>query len=674
MADEPGVIDETFPRNLGDFQLLRQIGQGGMGMVYEAIQLKLDRRVAIKVLSDRLSKDQEFLARFRREAKSAAAINHPNIVQVYDIGEEDGIYFFAMEYADGENLGQRLKRSSKLSVDEGLELITRVAEALNEARSKNIIHRDVKPENIMITSRGAVKLADLGLAKMLTEEMDVTMTGMGLGSPYFMAPEQAEDARRVDHRADIYSLGITLLTVLTGHRPYTGNSPYSVVLAHAQQPLPTGHDLGTDLPAGIEALIQKMAAKKPEDRYQDYESLMADVNALKGDSTAVISGTPVSQPAPIVTDSSAYASDPSAFDETLAESAVQFTTDVTRPGMPSHSATANSSQQIAAARTRKWNYAIFAITLLLLAFFALDFFKHHEIKHDHADNADNPTAGQIPQPVPPTAGGAGQGEPELTQLFPGPPGERGFKGPPNRQGMGNGPRGQNGDGPGQGSRPPPASVDIIHPGPLGHRQFRNPMQPFPPPNHYGLTGDTFEVLYPQAIEYSKTNPTNYRGIVERFEQVWQAVQTPEERSKVEQQVTIWVSRMTTGVQDEIKKRTAAMQPLLTAKNYSGAYFSWADFPMELRGFKFDAMVWSALTNAIPAAELDKIAPPQSQLGQGSRPGFGPPGRPGGQGGQGGFGPPGGAGGQPGQPGFGPPGGRRPGGGKKGPGPGGPPGQ
>ncbi len=252
-----------------------------MGSVYEGIQQKLDRWVAVKVLASRLAQDEVFLERFSREAKAAASINHPGLIQVFDIGEEQAINFYAMEFVEGEDLGARLKRDERIPVDEALAVMTKVAEALQEALAQNVIHRDIKPENIMITSKGEVKLADLGLAKILVGETDVTLTGTGMGSPHFMAPEQAEDAGNVDHRADIYSLGITLFTVLTGKRPFESTSPYTLARAHAEKSLPSGGDLGRELPVEIESLIRRMAAKNPDDRFGKYDGLLDELHRLQ---------------------------------------------------------------------------------------------------------------------------------------------------------------------------------------------------------------------------------------------------------------------------------------------------------------------------------------------------------------------------------------------------------
>ncbi|MBI5801540.1 MAG: serine/threonine protein kinase [Verrucomicrobia bacterium] len=266
---------------LGEYRLVRKIAVGGMGEVYEGVQLKLDRRVAVKLLSEELSREKEFLARFEREAKSAAALNHPNVVQVYDYGCAEGQYYFVMELVDGVDLSMHVKEHGKVPIPEALGYFEQAVNALKFAARHAIIHRDVKPANLMLTRDGTVKVSDLGLAKKLTDDSDVTMTGVGMGSPHFLAPEQADDAAHVDHRADIYSLGVTLLFLLTGRRPYEGASNFSVVLAHANKPLPTGFDLGTPLPDELERFIKRMTAKHPAARYQDYEELLADLQRVK---------------------------------------------------------------------------------------------------------------------------------------------------------------------------------------------------------------------------------------------------------------------------------------------------------------------------------------------------------------------------------------------------------
>src|SRR6185295_4646626 len=184
-------------------------------------------------------------------------------------------------YVEGEDLADYLTRKGKLPITEALTIVEQAARALKAAHEKSIIHRDIKPANLLMTRDGHVKVSDMGLAKILNEESEVTATGVAIGTPHFLAPEQADDASNVDHRADIYALGITLLYLLTGKKPFDGMTPFSVVLAHANKPLPNGAALGTELPAAVEALIQKMAAKDRGDRYPDYDSLLADLARVK---------------------------------------------------------------------------------------------------------------------------------------------------------------------------------------------------------------------------------------------------------------------------------------------------------------------------------------------------------------------------------------------------------
>jgi serine/threonine protein kinase len=266
---------------LGNYQLVRKIAEGGMGVVYEAIQLNLSRKVALKILSEQLAARPEFLERFQREARAAAALNHPNLVQVHDFGSTQGWHYLIMEFVEGQDLGNYLEQHGKVPIPTALEIIEQAALALRAATEKSIIHRDIKPSNLMLTLDGRVKVSDMGLAKILTEDSNLTLTGVGMGSPYFIAPEQASDARDVDHRADIYSLGLTLLFLLTGRRPFEGNTPFSIVLAHSNKPLPSGAELGTELPEEVETLIRRMAAKDRDERYADYESLLADLRLVK---------------------------------------------------------------------------------------------------------------------------------------------------------------------------------------------------------------------------------------------------------------------------------------------------------------------------------------------------------------------------------------------------------
>lgn len=272
---------EVFPDFGPGLKVVRLLGHGGMGSVYEAVQEKLSRRVAVKVLAPRYAGEADFSARFSREAKSAAAVQDPNVVRVYDFGSaEDGSHFIVMEYVEGEDLAHRLEREGRLAVAEALRIVGEVAVGLRAAHESGIVHRDIKPANIMLGMDGSVKITDLGLAKVASEETGITMTGTGLGSPYFMSPEQAEDAGRVDHRADMYSLGITLFMALTGRHPFDGDSALAIVRAHGQQPIPSGKDVGVPLPRKLDALITRLAAKKPEHRPQDYDELIEEISGM----------------------------------------------------------------------------------------------------------------------------------------------------------------------------------------------------------------------------------------------------------------------------------------------------------------------------------------------------------------------------------------------------------
>lgn len=273
--------DDSSTQRLGNYEIVRAIGEGGMGSVYEAIQGGLGRRVALKVLSPHLTKDQTYLKRFAREAQSAAALSHPNLVTVYENGHEEGRYYFSMEYVDGKTLSDRLKREGRLPIPEAISIAAQVATALDYAwKQDRIIHRDVKPGNIMLTAEGPVKVTDLGLAKSIAADSDVTREGTGLGTPHYMAPEQSRGAEDVDCRADIYALGITLYQMITGALPFTGETPYAVVMAHADQPFPDPQQADPGIPREVCALLRKMCAKDPMMRYQTPGELLEDLNAL----------------------------------------------------------------------------------------------------------------------------------------------------------------------------------------------------------------------------------------------------------------------------------------------------------------------------------------------------------------------------------------------------------
>jgi len=277
---EPSAGDPLIGKTLGGYEILRKLGEGGMGAVYEARQIALDRSVALKVLPAHLAANRDFITRFSREALSVAKLNHANIVQIFDIGKSEGTYFFSMEFVRGTDIGDRIEKEGKLDPATAVGYILQAARGLEYAHRKNIIHRDIKPDNIMINDEDIAKVADLGLAKQVeAEELSVTMSGVGMGTPVYMSPEQGSDAKHVDHRADIYSLGCTLYHMITGRIPYEGDSAYEIITKHVNEPLTLPHVIDPDISEELSQVIDRMLSKKKEDRYQ---SMGEVIEALEG--------------------------------------------------------------------------------------------------------------------------------------------------------------------------------------------------------------------------------------------------------------------------------------------------------------------------------------------------------------------------------------------------------
>ncbi|MCX7010023.1 MAG: protein kinase [Kiritimatiellaeota bacterium] len=267
---------------LGNYEILAKLGQGGMGAVYKARDIRLQRSVAIKVLPVQLAADAEFLARFQREAIAAAQFNHQNLVQVYDIGEAGGTHYIVMELVEGESLGQRLARKGALEPREALALVVYVAQALAYAWDKaKLIHRDIKPANIFLSDDGAVKLGDLGLAKSLQDAASgLTLSGTVMGTPQYMSPEQGNAEKDLDFRSDIYSLGCVLFHALAGQPPFQGDTTASLIYKHVHAPPPSLRKVLPDCPAPLAQLLAKMLAKKPVDRPQSYAELIAELQQV----------------------------------------------------------------------------------------------------------------------------------------------------------------------------------------------------------------------------------------------------------------------------------------------------------------------------------------------------------------------------------------------------------
>ncbi len=261
---------------IGGFELLERIGRGGMGSVYRARQISMDRIVALKVLSQRLARNEGYVERFIREARAAAKLNHPNIVQGIDVGSSGGYYYFAMEYVNGETVAERVKRQGPLPEKEALSICVQVARALQHAHSRaGIIHRDVKPQNILLDCEGHVKLADLGLAReTLQQDHSATLEGTTLGTPDYISPEQIRGETNLDGRCDIYSLGATLYHLLTGRPPYQGETSNVVMAKHLTEPPPDPRTIVPSISAGTAAIVRKAMQKDRARRYQTIDDML----------------------------------------------------------------------------------------------------------------------------------------------------------------------------------------------------------------------------------------------------------------------------------------------------------------------------------------------------------------------------------------------------------------
>jgi serine/threonine-protein kinase len=258
------------------YELNHLIARGGMAEVYRAHDRLLDRPVALKVLFPELSVDRSFVERFRREAQAAANLSHPNIVPVFDWGEDTGTYFIVMEYIDGRPLSSILKSAGPLSAERTADIGAHVAAALGYAHKHGVIHRDVKPGNVLITDDGHVKVTDFGIARAINTEESLTQTGAVMGTATYFSPEQAEGLG-VDARSDIYSLGVVLFEMVTGRPPFLGESPVAVASKHVRDHPPAPRELNPQIPPTFEAIILKSMAKDPAHRYATAEELRADL-------------------------------------------------------------------------------------------------------------------------------------------------------------------------------------------------------------------------------------------------------------------------------------------------------------------------------------------------------------------------------------------------------------
>lgn len=264
------------------YQIIKSIGEGGMANVYLAYDTILDRDVAVKVLRGDLSNDEKFVRRFQREALNASSLSHPNIVEVYDVGDDNGQYFIVMEYIEGKNLKDLLKKRGKLTTSEVVDIMSQIADGLSVAHDSYIIHRDIKPQNIMILENGLVKITDFGIA-MAMNATQLTQTNSVMGSVHYLPPEQAS-GKGSTLKSDIYSMGILMYELLTGKLPYRGDNAVEIALKHLKEPLPSIREELPDLPQSVENIILKSAAKNPKNRYNDAREMYEDLKTCLDES------------------------------------------------------------------------------------------------------------------------------------------------------------------------------------------------------------------------------------------------------------------------------------------------------------------------------------------------------------------------------------------------------
>jgi membrane protein implicated in regulation of membrane protease activity len=297
-SSSPGKMDLT-GQMLGGYKITKKIGAGGMGAVFLARQVSLDRDVALKVLPAQLANNPELMMRFTREALSAAQLTHHNIIQVFDVGSEDAVHFIAMEFVKGKSLRELIKADGKLSMDDAAAYVLQAARGLKYAHERGIIHRDIKPDNLMLNEHGIIKIADMGLAKMVGKKEagggvdmederlihatgDLTMAEVAMGTPAYMPPEQARDASTVDHRADQYSLGCTLYYLCAGKTPYEGKTAFDLITKHLNEPLIPLDVVVKNVPPALNEVIKRMLEKEPDKRYADMEAVIRDLEGYLG--------------------------------------------------------------------------------------------------------------------------------------------------------------------------------------------------------------------------------------------------------------------------------------------------------------------------------------------------------------------------------------------------------
>ena len=264
------------------YQIIKSIGEGGMANVYLAYDTILDRNVAVKVLRGDLATDEKFVRRFQREALSASSLTNPNIVEVYDVGEDNGEYYIVMEYVEGKHLKNLLKKRGKLTVPEVVDIVLQITSGLSVAHDSYIIHRDIKPQNILILDNGLVKITDFGIAVAMNATQ-LTQTNSVMGSVHYLPPEQAS-GKGATLQSDIYSIGILMYELLTGKLPFKGDNAVEIALKHLKEPMPSIRDEYPEIPQSVENIILKATAKNPKNRYADAREMHEDLKTCLDDS------------------------------------------------------------------------------------------------------------------------------------------------------------------------------------------------------------------------------------------------------------------------------------------------------------------------------------------------------------------------------------------------------
>ncbi len=267
----------------GRYEILKRIGSGGMADVYMAIDQKLNRKVAVKVLKPEYVDDEKFLKKFQTEAQAIASLTHPNIVNIYDVGLEEGVNYIVMELAGGITLKEYIKRKGRLSPQETVDISLQIASALSHAHNHHIIHRDIKPQNILISDDGMIKVTDFGIAKAANANT-VTSTATAIGSVHYISPEQAK-GRFCDEKSDIYSLGITMYEMVTGRVPFDHENGVTIALMHLQNEITPPSEITEGIPDSLEKIILKCVMKKPEERYQTADELIEDLKLVFQDTS-----------------------------------------------------------------------------------------------------------------------------------------------------------------------------------------------------------------------------------------------------------------------------------------------------------------------------------------------------------------------------------------------------